>query len=341
SQACRQEGLKFGVYLSPWDRNHPDYGTPKYNQVFESMLHEVLTHYGPVFEVWFDGANGEGPNGKKQVYDWPAFIKVVRECQPNAVIFSDAGPDIRWTGNEAGYAGETNWDMIDKSKFSPGHADQAILNSGLENGPDWVPAECDVSIRPGWFWRASEDSKVKTVEQLLDIWYGSVGRGSNLILNVPPNSDGLISEGDAQRLREFNNALEKDFAHEVPIASADELVANGSQLQPVDSLVDPEGGSIWYAKANQAVLKFTFSNDSTVDRIVLEEPVEMGQRIAKFKVFTDDLQNGRKTIAEGTTVGVRRILRIPAVKARELWIEIDDARATPALSRVAFFNSAG
>src|SRR5579862_1656649 len=176
SQACKAEDMKFGVYLSPWDRNHPTYGTPEYNETFKAMLKEVLTHYGPVFEVWFDGANGEGPNGKRQVYDWPGFIQVVRQCQPNAVIFSDAGPDIRWVGNEEGYAGETNWCTIDKGKFSPGHADQHVLNVGDENGPDWVPAECDVSIRPGWFWRESENTKIKSVQKLMDIWYGSVGR---------------------------------------------------------------------------------------------------------------------------------------------------------------------
>jgi len=342
SQACRAEGLKFGVYLSPWDRNHPDYGTPKYNDVFKSMLREVLTHYGPVFEVWFDGANGEGPNGKKQEYDWPGFIQVVRQCQPNAVIFSDAGPDVRWTGNEAGYAGETNWDMIDRSKFSPGHADQSILNSGVESGPDWVPAECDVSIRPGWFWRASEDSKLKSVDKLLDIWYGSVGRGANLILNVPPNSDGLISDGDVQRLQAFNQALEKEFAHEVPVVDAEELVANGTALESAKDLVDPEHGAFWHSAGSApAKLQFTFAATTTVDRVILQEPILMGQRIAKFSVFTDDLQNGQKTIAEGTTIGARRILKIPLTKAKDIWIEIEASRGIPALSRVAFYNSQG
>ncbi|MCC6403423.1 MAG: alpha-L-fucosidase [Fimbriimonadaceae bacterium] len=203
SRSCKKFGLKFGVYLSPWDRNHPAYGTPEYNDVFVGMLREVLTGYGEVSEVWFDGANGEGPNGKRQVYDWPRYIATVRELAPNACIFSDAGPDVRWAGNEAGTVSETNWSTIDNSKHSPGHADTALLQTGTRGGPDWIPAECDVSIRPGWFWRASENGRVKTLDQLIEIYLASVGRGANLILNVPPDTRGLIHENDVRALRQF------------------------------------------------------------------------------------------------------------------------------------------
>ncbi|MFI5387815.1 MAG: alpha-L-fucosidase [Fimbriimonadales bacterium] len=341
SQACRDEDLKFGVYLSPWDRNHPTYGTPQYNDTFKSMLKEVLTHYGPVFEVWFDGANGEGPNGKRQVYDWPGFIKVVRDCQPNAVIFSDAGPDIRWVGNESGYAGETNWNMIDRSRFVIGASDQKALNVGDENGPDWVPAECDVSIRPGWFWRASEDSKVKSVQELMDIWYGSVGRGANLLLNVPPNSDGLISDVDVKRLAEFDQALKKELSNEAGLADVEGIAPGGSVLVPAKELFEPKEKSYWNdAETNWAGhLKFTFPAETTVDRVVLEEPVAIGQRIKKFHIHTADRANGYKTLATGTTIGVRRVVKIPPTKLKEIWIQIDESRAVPALRRVRFYNT--
>ncbi|HWA83972.1 MAG TPA: alpha-L-fucosidase [Fimbriimonadaceae bacterium] len=341
SQACKEEGLKFGVYLSPWDRNHPSYGTSEYNDTFKSMLKEVLTHYGPVFEVWFDGANGEGPNGKRQVYDWPGFISVVRKYQPKAVIFSDAGPDIRWVGNEGGYAGETNWAMIDKSKFSPGHADTDILNHGLENGPDWVPAECDVSIRPGWFWKATEDPKVKSVQELMDIWYGSVGRGSNLLLNVPANADGLISDVDATRLHEFDQALAKEFAHPVPVVDAEAMSPGGSGLEPAKELIDGEDKTFWHDHKGKtsSQLQFTFAEETTVDRIALSEPIQMGQRIKKFIVHTADRSNGYKTLVAGTTIGVQRVLKFPPTKAKEIWVEIQDSRGTPALSSVQFFNA--
>jgi alpha-L-fucosidase len=341
SRACQDEGLKFGVYLSPWDRNHPTYGTPQYNETFKAMLREVLTHYGPVFEVWFDGANGEGPNGKKQVYDWPGFVDVVRKCQPNAVIFSDAGPDIRWVGNENGYAGETNWGMIDRTHFSPGVADTKVLNSGDEKGPDWVPAECDVSIRPGWFWRASEDAKVKSVQELMDIWYGSVGRGSNLLLNVPANTDGLISDVDVKRLAELDQALKKEFAHEVLVSEAEALGADGTSLEPAKNLIDGNEQTCWrdHSPKWSGQIKFTFPAETVVDRVVLEEPIQFGQRVRSFKIHSADRANGYKVLATGTTIGVQRVIKIPPTKLKEIWVEIDSSRDTPALSEVRFFNA--
>lgn len=301
SDACRAEGLKFGVYLSPWDRNHPTYGTPEYNRVFANMLGEVLTQYGPVFEVWFDGANGEGPNGKRQVYDWPLFISTVRKYQPNAVIFSDAGPDIRWVGNEGGYAGETCWSTMDRSKFAPGVADTALLNAGMEGTPDWLPAECDVSIRPGWFWRASENDKVKSVEQLLDIYYGSVGRNGSLILNVPPNSDGLISDVDVRRLKEFHEAVKAEFAHPI--------------------------------RAHRDDRTLDFGREQTFSKLMLREPIQYGQRVRKFRVEADG-----KTIAQGTTIGNKRLLRLEPTSARTVTLVIEESRAEPLISEFVAFR---
>jgi len=340
SEACKAEGLKFGVYLSPWDRNHPSYGTPEYNRVFADMLREVLTGYGPVFEVWFDGANGEGPNGKRQVYDWELFVRTVRELQPNAVIFSDAGPDVRWVGNEAGIASETNWNALQRERFVPGTPHYKELGEGHENGGHWVPAECDVSIRPGWFWRASENAKVKTPSQLLDLYYQSVGRGSTLLLNVPPNSDGLIADEDAKSLREFHTAVGREFARPVRPARAE-----GESYGPgyeASRAVDGKAATAWAAPNGSASgrVAFRFERASKIDRVLLAEPIERGQRIRKFSVEVRDGTDWR-TIAQGTTVGRKRLLRITPVVTEEVRVSIQEARACPMLSEVAFFDAGG
>ena len=214
SEACHRHGLKFGVYLSPWDRNHPKYGTPEYNDVYANTLIELLTDYGPLFEVWWDGANGEGANGKKQVYDFPRFEKLVKKYQPNAVIFSDIGPGCRWAGNEQGTVNETNWGMLDTVGFGRGATGPPtnMLQTGQENGRAWIPAECDVSIRPGWFYHAEEDSLVKTPKELFQIYLQSVGRGANLILNVPPNRNGKIAIQDSVSLVAFGRSVKQAFS---------------------------------------------------------------------------------------------------------------------------------
>jgi len=213
SQACKKYGLKFGVYISPWDRNHPKYGTPEYNDVFVNMMKEIFQNYGPIWELWWDGANGEGPNGKRQVYDWDRFKKTVKALSPNTVVFSDVGPHVRWIGNEKGFAGETNWSLLDTAGFTPGigapHVD--TLNQGNKYGKVWIPGECDVSIRPGWFYHSNEDDKVKTPEQLFDLYLKSVGRGANLLLNVPPDGRGLIHANDSAALMEFKKLRDESF----------------------------------------------------------------------------------------------------------------------------------
>jgi alpha-L-fucosidase len=205
SAACREYGLKMGVYLSPWDRNHPDYGTAKYNDVFINMMKEVVITYGPFFEFWWDGANGEGPDGKKQVYDWKRFEQTIKTIAPNTVMFSDIGPDVRWVGNEKGIAGKTNWNYLDTAGFTRGLGapSDKSLNEGNENGKAWIPAECDVSIRPGWFYHSNENDKVKTPQQLFTLYLKSVGRGANFLLNVPPDTKGLFSANDSASLVGF------------------------------------------------------------------------------------------------------------------------------------------
>src|SRR5262245_45121586 len=218
--ACRVEGLKAGLYLSPWDRHEPSYGdSPRYNDLYITQLTELLTQYGPIAEVWFDGANGEGPNGKRQVYDWPRVWGTVRKLQPNAVMFSDAGPDVRWIGNENGVAGDTNWSTVDPAVVPvPGLSGDAVmrmLQQGDPNGSVWRPGETDVSIRPGWFYHPADDARVRSADNLVNLYFTSVGRNSKLLLNVPPTPAGLLHDVDVARLSEMRARLNALFANDL------------------------------------------------------------------------------------------------------------------------------
>ncbi|QYK53121.1 MAG: alpha-L-fucosidase [Fimbriimonadaceae bacterium] len=321
SASCKKYGLKMGVYLSPWDRNHPKYGTPEYNDVFVGMLEEVLGgKYGEIFEVWFDGANGEGPNGKRQVYDFARFNQTVRKLQPKAVIFSDAGPDIRWVGNEDGYAGKTNWYTIDRDRYVPGTPLYAELTEGKKGGKDWVPSECDVSIRKGWFWRASEDTTVKTPEKLLDIWLGSVGRGSNLLLNVPPDRRGQISPADEKALMEFKKMREKLFAN--PLDSINGGFSSGSQNH----------GWVWTPDESDKspTWAIRFPNPTECNMVEIREILGGGQAIAGWKV-SGLAKDGWHEVTRGTTIGRRRIVQFSKVKVSELKLEITESLGTVSL----------
>lgn len=313
SAACKEYGLWMGVYLSPWDRNHPTYGSELYNDTFVAMLEEVLTNYGDIKEVWFDGANGEGPNGKRQVYDWPRFEATVRRHAPNAVIFHDGG-DVRWVGNEQGFVGETNWNFLPSGHWAGDQSIYKFLNSGDPNGDKYSPGECDVSIRPGWFWRESENDKVKSLEQLQEIWYRSVGHGGNLLLNVPPDTRGLIHENDARALMEFRRWREAAFGADL----AKGAVASGSHRDSDSrfspgNLIDGSASSFWATDdfQKEATLFLKFAQPTMLDRVVLREHLPLGQAIAKFRVFGGSNPGSADLIAEGTTVGFRRILRVP------------------------------
>ena len=340
SDACREAGLKFGVYLSPWDRNHPQYGTPAYNEFFKKQLTEVLTHYGPIFEVWFDGANGEGPNGRKQTYDWPGFIGVVRKYQPNAVIFSDAGPDIRWVGNESGFAGETNWSLLRRDEFYPGTPNTKDLPTGQENGTHWVPAECDVSIRPGWFYHAEEDSRVKSASQLMEIYYRSVGRNGSLLLNLPVDRRGLVHENDAAALMAFRSAREAAFAHDLAhgkrVAASEE---RGTEFAARNA-VDGRPNSYWATSdgVTDAWLEVDLGHEEMVNRALVQEAITLGQRVEAFSIeaFTS---GAWKTVAEGTTIGHKRILRFPSISASKIRLHIKQARACPAISNFSLYHA--
>ncbi|MEZ0327095.1 MAG: alpha-L-fucosidase [Fimbriimonas sp.] len=315
SNACKKEGLKMGVYLSPWDRNHPSYGTPEYNQVFANMLREVLTSYGPIFEVWFDGANGEGPNGKKQVYDWPLFVNTVRKYQPNAVIFSDAGPDIRWVGNESGHSDPECWSTIDRDRYVAGTPLYQELTKGKRGGKDWVPAECDVSIRPGWFYHKEQDGQVKSPETLMKLWEESVGQNGSFLLNVPPDRRGLWHENDVMALLGWKKLLDEVYGKPLNVAAA-----FSGPADPGDS----------------ALVNVTLSKPRIFDRVELREPIGLGQRIAGFRI--EALVDEKWTVLSNqTTVGNRRIVRVPRTKSDRIRIVITDSLAEPLLTSVILY----
>jgi alpha-L-fucosidase len=330
SEACRAEGLMFGVYLSPWDRNHPLYGTPEYNNVFTYMLKEVLGNYGEVFEQWFDGANGEGPNGKKQEYDWKLFNQTVYDAQKNAIIFSDGGPGCRWVGNENGFAGETNWNTLNGAQVYPGYPNYKELTPGHENGTHWIPAECDVSIRPGWFYSPETDGKVKTTDQLMDIYLGSVGRGANLLLNVPVNREGLIAKADSLRLIEFSNARKNLFDQNK--ASQAIILSAGKKISKLN---DGNQETFWMAKSKTATLELNFPPETKIKYLVLREHIALGQRVKEFSV--EALIDGKLVeISKQTTIGHKRILPLN-INTNQIRINITQSKAAAALKEIEIY----
>lgn len=346
SDACREYDLKFGVYLSPWDQNHPAYGTPEYNQVFANTLNEVLSGYGEVFEQWFDGANGEGHGGKKQVYDWDLFHKTVYKDQPQAVIFSDIGPGCRWMGNERGVAGETNWSTLNTEGFEPGKGAPAseILNTGEQEGKSWVPAETDVSIRPGWFYSPETDSKVKSVEKLMDIYYTSVGRNSNLLLNVPPDRRGRIHPADSMRLMEFRRAREEAFANNLAV-SASIKVSNTRKDSDYWSrfeaynVLDNNYDTYWTTNDDKLTpsIEIDLKKVQSINRLLLQEYIPLGQRVTSFTVKYWDKKKW-VPLTSATTIGYKRILRFEPIETQKIKIEFE-ALASPVISTVSVYNA--
>ena len=313
SEACAAEGLKFGVYISPWDRNDPHYGTPEYNDVYVKTLESVHDgRYGEVFEQWFDGANGEGPNGKKQVYDWPLFHETVLKYSPDAIMFSDVGPGCRWVGNERGVAGKTNWSTLNAEGFTPGAGAPATesLNSGDVHANAWIPAETDVSIRPGWFWRESENDKVKSLDDLLNIYYTSVGRNSLLLLNVPPDSRGRLHPADSARLLEFKAALDKIFTDNLADGAKATATSTRGRKFAAGKILDNEYDSFWAPENgdNEATVTFRLDGRKTFNRVMLQEYIPLGQRVNEFTVEAMTEDGKWQPIAEETTIGYKRIV---------------------------------
>jgi alpha-L-fucosidase len=337
SEACREAGISFGVYLSPWDRNHPAYGTPAYNEVFIHMMKEVVHHYGPFFEFWWDGANGEGPNGKKQVYDWHRFEDTIRKIAPQTMVFSDIGPDIRWVGNENGMAGTTNWNLLDTAGFHRGIGSPPndTLNQGNVYGKNWIPAECDVSIRPGWFYHPSEDSLIKSPETLFGIYLKSVGRGANLILNVPPDRRGLISDKDSAALIDFARLRLESFFYELIINENAVIFWEGQNITGI--LGDGNGDFTLGPHFKKGYIEILFPKQLSVNCIFLKEELAFGQRVSSFSV---ELYSGDSLVYknEYTTIGSHRLISFPSKNTNRILIKIKDARAEPILNGLGVYH---
>ena len=352
SLAARKYGLKMGVYLSPWDRHDERYGSSDYVDYFRHQLRELLTNYGPIFEVWQDGANGGDGyyGGKKEkrlidsktYYNWAVTDTLIRKLQPSACIFGDGGPDTRWCGTESGYVGDPNWAMITKNDYAPGHADNNNLQHGEEQGTDWVPAEVDVSIRPGWFYHDAENDKVKSLKDLMDIFYNSIGRGANLILNVPADKDGLLHATDVQRLEEFGDALKKEFQNnlnpQILSVTADNVRGHSARFSP-RKVIDSSNNTYWATddRVQKASLTFKFKKPVIINRFYVREYIQLGQRVKAFTLELQDADGNWKQIAAATTIGNKRILRFDDVQAQTFRFTVNDSKACPVISDVRFY----
>lgn len=350
ADACEEYGLKMGIYLSPWDRNHKDYGKPEYITYYRNQLRELLTDYGEIFEVWFDGANGGtgyygGANetrliDRKTYYDWPNTHQIVRELQPGACMFSDAGPDIRWCGNERGWINATNWSLLRRDEYYPGCDCARQLQTGDEDGTHWVPAEVDVSIRPGWFYHESEDSLVKTLPVLLDIYYHSIGRNGSLLLNFPVDKRGLIHENDAEQVLKLAETIKTDLSNNHAggkAADASNIRGNDRKYRATN-VTDDNQETYWTTDDDitTASLVIDFEKTFEISRFLVQEYIKLGQRVQAFTVeaFVD---NQWTEIASETTIGYKRILRFPPVETSKVRFTIIKSKACPVISNIEVY----
>ena len=353
ANACEDAGIKLGLYLSPWDRHQCTYARREYMAYYRWQLMELLTGYGPLFEVWFDGANGgEGFYGgarenrqidKRSYYDWQNTWQLVRDLQPNAVMFSDAGPDVRWVGNEKGIGTETSWCTLDAkgSGWVPGDAHAEQLPLGHENGDQWMPAETDVSIRPGWFYHSHEDDKVRSAADLESIYYSSVGRNTSLHLNLPPDRRGLIHERDVESLRGFRSILDRTFARDLTSGAtitSRQTRAGNDAFSPVNLLKTDMSYFATDDGVTSASIEIVFPQAVRFDRIQLQEHIELGQRVRAWRIEVASGGNWRE-LTRGTTIGAKRILCTGAKQADRLRLVIEDAKSCPVLERLAIFAS--
>ena len=359
ARACENAGLKFGIYLSPWDRNQETYGQGKaYDDYFVAQLMELLTGYGDIFSVWFDGACGEGPNGKKQVYDWQRYYDTVRKYMPGACI-SVSGPDIRWCGNEAGDTRTSEWSVVPAdlslaervAAFSQ-HADdpsfkQRVIGSmeedlgsrerlAQEQRLIWYPAEVDVSIRPGWFYHPEEDDKVRSLENLMDIYEKSVGGNAALLLNIPPMPKGLLHREDVKRLEEMGRELQKRYGNNLA-EGTEILVKEENQWNAVKGVQTDDYETYYHGKGPKAEFKISWKNPQRISAVILKENILKSQRIEAFEILS--MRNGiLASIYKGTTVGYKKIARFPQIESDSLIIQIIDSRIAPTLSFIGIYE---
>ncbi|UVI30445.1 alpha-L-fucosidase [Paenibacillus spongiae] len=362
AEACRKAGLKFGIYVSPWDRHEPNYGdSPAYNAYFVNQLRELLTNYGDIFCVWFDGACGEGPNGKRQVYDWEAYYSVIRECQPDAVI-SVCGPDVRWCGNEAGHTRSAEWSVVpasmrdnEKIQENSQKADDGEFAKRVGSHDDdlgsrevlarvdevvWYPSEVNTSIRPGWFYHESEDDKVKTLDVLVDLYERTVGGNASFLLNLPPDKRGLIHENDVRTLRELGQRLAATYRNDLAAGAEVQASDTKDDNHRADHVTDGTADTYWCPPegVEQAELTIDFGREAHLDRVVLMENIREGQRVERFRLecmVGDDW----KTIYEGRVIGYKHICRFDRVTAKRIRLVIDESRWYPTLQAFEVYDS--
>ncbi len=352
-EACKEYGLKFGVYLSPWDRNHPEYGREGYITYFRNQLKELLTNYGEVFEMWFDGANGGsgyygGANETRRIntleyYDWEETYKLIYEWSPNTLVWGVGPAEARWIGNESGIANKTNWSMLRQKDNLAGKVHYREFMSGHIDGEAWVPGEADVSIRPGWFYHKSEDDKVRSLEEMVDIYYKSIGRNATLLLNIPPDQRGLFHENDIERLNEMVHVIKEDLKTNLLAGVTVKASNTRGKLYDqygVRNLIDGDQDTYWTTDDSviQSEITFEFEVPTTINRVLLQEYIALGQRIKEFDVLAK-VDNQWLTIASETTIGYKRILRTENVTTQTLKIVIKDARGIPVLSNIEAFHA--
>lgn len=346
--ACEKYGIKFAVYLSPWDRNHAQYATPEYVDYFHKQLQELMSNYGKVFEVWFDGANGgDGWYGgakdsrnidRKNYYNYPKIYEILNELQPQAVIFSDGGPGCRWVGNENGFAGATNWSFLRAGEVYPGYPNYRELENGHADGNQWTPAECDVSIRPGWFYHPEEDDKVKTVDQLTDLYYKSVGRNATLLLNFPVDRDGLIHPVDSANAVNFHKNIEQQLSHNLLSGITPKATDERGKEFKAKAITDDNYDSYWATKdgVTSASVEFDFPKTEQVNRLLLQEYIPLGQRVKAFNVeyYQNDKWLPITLNEETTTIGYKRLLRFKTIETNRLRINFTDSRASLCINNI-------
>lgn len=355
SAACKKYGLKFGVYLSPWDRHQAFYGTPLYREYFHAQLEELLTQYGDIFEVWFDGANGgDGYYGgardtrtidRRTYYDYPRAWQTVERLQPMAVCFSDGGPGCRWVGNEQGYAFATNWSFLRINEVYPGYDRYKELQQGHADGDTWVAAECNTSIRPGWFYHKREDEKVKTVDKLVDLYYRSVGHNGTFLLNFPVTPEGLIHPIDSANAVDFykhvRNELRTNLIDKAKVKTSAE---RGTDFK-ANNLKDNNYNTYWATPDNviTASISIKFSKREKVNRMMLQEYIPLGQRVKSFTVeyLTEKGWQNIDAGEETTTIGYKRLLRFPTITTKEMRIRIADSRGPICLSELGAYYAQG
>ncbi|WP_321372204.1 alpha-L-fucosidase [uncultured Draconibacterium sp.] len=352
ADACEEYGLKLGLYLSPWDRNNPEYGNEKYIEIFREQLRELMTNYGEVFEVWFDGANGGtgyygGANEERRIdrktyYDWENTRQIVRDLQPMACLFSDAGPDVRWIGNEEGWAPETNWSPLRRDEFYPGAPNYLELRSGHKDGTHWVPAEVNVSIRPGWYYHPYEDHKVKTLPQLIDVYYNSIGRNGSLLINFPVDTRGLIHEKDEEQILKLAEAIKSDFSNNLAACKKAEAtnVRGNSKTYNAANVTDDDPDSYWATDDGviQASLTIDLGEETTFNRFLVQEDIRLGQRIKAFSVEAY-INNKWEEVDSQTTIGRKRILRLPETTASKVRFKVKDSKACPVITKIGIYHA--